>query len=261
MDQSGAVIGPLLAFMLYPFIGYRGVFLTSVIPGIIAVSILVIFVRDTGIVGRKRVSFRRARPVLNLRFASYLAVIGMFTLGAYSFLFVQLKAADLGVEGGSIALVYATLNLATVVVAAPLGILADRIGNTKVLMIAFAIFFVTNLGNRMVSTGVTLAFILATGYGLFLGISDSIQRTIVPSLVPSEFRGTGYALYYLVVGVCSLVGNFVFGLLWKYNSIPSAYTYSLATSAVGIIGLGLLLYEERHADTEDEKVNRVEKRE
>jgi len=59
----------------------------------------------------------------------------------------------------------------------------------------------------------------------------------VPSFVSNELKGTGYAVYYLVIGVCSLVANLVFGTLWDQFSMSTAFTYSLVTSSAGIVGM------------------------
>ena len=88
---------------------------------------------------------------------------------------------------------------------------------------------------------------IAFGFGLFLGSSDTVQRALIPSMVPDEFRGTGYALYYSVLAISAIIANVVFGTLWNYVSIESAYTYSLATSLVGIVGFVMLLFESRQA--------------
>lgn len=258
MDQSGAVIGPLLAFLLFPLLGYRGVFVSSIIPGIIAVSILVVFVRDTALFRKTSISLRDLRPILSFELVSFLAVIGIFTLGAYSFAFVLLKASLLGVDAGSIPLIYATLNLATVLVAVPLGTLADRIGNPKVLLIAYTFFLLTNIGNFAVSSGVLFAFLLAAGYGLFLGTSDTVQRSLIPGLVPENLKGSGYALYYAVIAISSFAANIVFGLLWNFVAVGSAYLYTLATSVVGIVGLVFLIAEQRFLSNEEESSNSLQ---
>ncbi len=246
MDQAGAVAGPLLAYFLLPYIGVRGIFLFSIVPGIAAVSIVVFYVHDVEVGPRTRVAgfMRNARSILNLRLGSYLAVVGIFAAGTYSYAFVLLKAVNLGIDVGTVPLVYAVLNLATVLVAIPFGVVADRIGAKKVLLIAYFFFLATTLGSVLVTSGAFIAFVIAFGFGMFLGTSDAVQRALVPTMVPDEYRGTGYALYYLVLAIGALVANVVFGTLWNYVSMESAYTYSLTTSVVGIIGFVILLFGE-----------------
>jgi len=59
--------------------------------------------------------FANAAEVLNHHFIVLLAVLGIFALGAYNFSFILLRASYLGASKAEIPLVYATLNVATVV--------------------------------------------------------------------------------------------------------------------------------------------------
>jgi dipeptide/tripeptide permease len=59
---------------------------------------------------------------------------------------------------------------------------------------------------------------------------------LVPSFVSNELKGTAYGVYYIVIGVCSLIANLVFGALWDVFSASAAFEYSLIVSAVAIIG-------------------------
>jgi len=249
MDQAGAVAGPLLAYLLLPYIGIRGIFFSSIIPGIIAVAIVVFLVHDVQAAPKSKVFkfLQNARAIFNLRLASFLAVVGIFAAGTYSYAFVLLKARSMGLAIGDVPLIYATLNLATVLVAIPIGIVADRIGAMRVLLIAYLFFLATTVASLTLTFGVPYAFVIAFGFGLFLGSSDTVQRALIPSMVPDEFRGTGYALYYSVLAISAIIANVVFGTLWNYVSIESAYTYSLATSLVGIVGFVMLLFESRQA--------------
>jgi len=237
MDQMGAVLGPILAFLLVPLIGIRGVFWVSFIPGALALVVLVFFVTDLKRPSTHTSVFRNSRAVLTRNFSLFLVVMGIFALGAYDFSFVLVKAAALGVDSTTISLVYATLNVATVVVGLPSGLLADRFGKKRVLLIGFGVFFVSSLAALMTTAGALLDFPFGFIYRAYVGISDTLQRALVPSFVSSELKGTAYGIYYLVIGSCSLVANLLFGVLWDLISVSAAYTYTLATSSVAIIAM------------------------
>ncbi len=240
LDQIGAILGPVLAFLLIPVVGIRNLFLLSLIPGAIAVLVLVFFVVDK--VGLKKTTsiFANAGKVLTRKFTSFLFVVGIFALGAYNFSFVLVKANVMGVDQATVPLVYAVLNVATVVAGLPSGLLADKIGKDKVLIGALGLFAIASLAALLTSSGALLAFGIAFLYGLYLGTSDTVQRAVIPFLTAGELKGTAYALYYLLLGACSLVANFVFGILWDQVSSTAAFTYSLVTSLVAIIGLTVL---------------------
>ncbi|TMI27213.1 MFS transporter [Candidatus Bathyarchaeota archaeon] len=166
--------------------------------------------------------------------------IGIFAIGAYNFSFVLVKANVLGVDQATVPLVYAVLNVATVVAGLPSGLLADRIGKDKVLIGAFGLFAFSTTASILTTSGVVLAFGIAFIYGLYLGTSDTVQRAVIPSLTAGELKGTAYALYYFLLGACSLIANFVFGALGDQISSTAAFSYSLATSLVAAVGLTVL---------------------
>ena len=93
--------------------------------------------RDVHGSDRHRSVFENAKHVLNRKFIFLLATLGIFTVGAYNFSFVLLKAGSLGVSESFIPLVYASLNVATVLLGLPVGILGDRVGKVLVLGIGY----------------------------------------------------------------------------------------------------------------------------
>jgi MFS family permease len=237
IDQLGAVVGPALAFLLLPVTGTRGLFWMSFIPGVLALIVLLFFVRDRKTRSAPANVFKNASTILTRRFGLFLIVMGIFALGAYNFSFILVKAGTLGVEERILPLVYAALNIATVVTALPSGLLADRFGKEKILAVGFGVFFAASAAGLATTEGALLAFPIAFIYGSYLGISETLQRALVPSFVSNELKGTGYAVYYLVIGACSLVANVVFGVLWDQFSMSAAFTYSLVMSSVGIVSM------------------------
>jgi len=202
--------------------------------------VLVYFVVDKGGLKKTTSIFANAGKVLNRKYTTFLIVIGLFAIGAYNFSFVLVKANALGVDQATVPLVYAVLNVATVVAGLPAGLLADRIGKDKVLVGAFGLFAVSTVASILTTSGVVPAFGIAFLYGLYLGTSDTVQRAVIPSLTAGELKGTAYALYYLLLGACSLIANFVFGAIWDQISSTAAFTYSLVTSLVAVVGLAVL---------------------
>ena len=151
-----------------------------------------------------------------------------------------MKANTLGVDQPTVPLVYAVLNVATVVAGLPSGLLADRIGKDKVLIGAFGLFALSTVASILTTSGVVLAFGIAFIYGLYLGTSDTVQRAVIPSLTAGELKGTAYALYYLLLGACSLVANFFVRHLMGPNFFERSFFLQLVTSLAAVVGLTVL---------------------
>ena len=244
LDQLGAVMGPILAFAVIPFIGIRGVFLLSFVPAAMALTILLFFVRDSAESAGRSSVFQNAREVLNRRFILLLLTLGVFAAGAYNFSFILLKAGDLGLSESQIPLVYAVVNVGAVVLGVPAGILADRIGKVPVLGLSYMIFIVTSLGGLLLAGNPLYAFLIGFLFGSYLAISETVQRAIIPDFAKPQLKGTAYAIYYSVIGLGSLVANVVFGGLWSGIGPTAAFQYSVAAGIVGFLVLVTFLIRE-----------------
>jgi len=237
LDQVGAVLGPLLAFAAIPFIGIRGIFWLSFLPAAAGLIILVFFVKDTRTTTERKSVFQNARAVLSRQFIFLLVALGIFAIGAYNFSFILLDAGSLGITENDIPLVYATLNVATVILGIPAGMLADRIGKIQVLCVGYAVFLATSVMGFLVTGYWLHAFLIAFLFGSYLSISETVQRALIPDLTKPELKGTAYAIYYTLIGSCSLAANSIFGSLWTSVGRSAAFQYSVITSIAGIAAL------------------------
>jgi len=237
LDQVGAVLGPIIAFAVIPFIGIRGVFWLSFIPAALSVLILIFFVRDYHGPVRERSIFKNAREVLDRQFVLLLLALGVFSVGAYDFSFILLKAGSLGIDTNYIPLVYAVLNIGTVILGVPAGILADRVGKIPVLGLGYAVFLFTSAVGFSVVGNPLFGFVIAFLFGSYLAISDTVQRAIIPDFTKPDLKGTAYAIYYTIIGIGAFVANASFGALWSNISPAAAFQFSVATATVGIIAL------------------------
>lgn len=243
LDQVGAVLGPLLAFVTLPLIGVRGVFWLSFAPAAVALLILLFFVRDTHTPARHQNVFKDTRTVLTREFIFLLAVIGVFSMGAYDYSFILLKAGALGITDPMIlALVYATLNIATVILGYPCGILADKIGKIPVLILSYGIFLLTSVAGFLLLGSWIYAFIIAFIFGSYIAILETVQRAMIPDFARPELKGTAYAIYYALIGACYLVANSIFGTLWTIWGPAAAFRYSMTTAAVGIVAVAAFMF-------------------
>jgi MFS family permease len=252
IDQLGAIVGPVAAFALLQVVDIRGIFLASLIPGAIALVILVFFVKEVAI----RRNSKDARPSIfrnigtlvkgNKPLVFLLIVAGIFSLGAFNFSFILVRASDLGVDKNFIPLVYAAINITHAAIGIPSGILADRIGKEKMLIIGYSVFFASTLLMVILAEDALYAYVLAAVFGLYAGISETVQRAIIPRYVASELRGTAFGLYNLVIGVCFFASNVVFGFLWDSISLAAAVSYSAIFTVVAISGM--VVFMRRYAN-------------
>jgi len=247
LDQIGAIIGPFLAFVAVPIIGMRGVFWFSFVPAAIALLILLFFVQDTRGLARQRSVFENAREVLSREFVLLLVALGIFAVGAYNFSFILLKAGSLGVQESLIPLVYASLNVATVILGLPAGMLADKVGKIPVLGLSYVVFLATSVGGLLLVGNPVYGFVIALLFGSYLGMAETVQRAIIPDFTKPELKGTAYALYYTLIGVSSMAANSIFGLLWSNMGPAAAFHYTILTTTAGLGALAAIVLKGRQS--------------
>jgi MFS family permease len=250
IDQSGAIIGPVAAFALLQFTDIRGIFLISLIPGAIAVLILVFFVKEVAIrrsLAQTDILSNIDRVIRGSRaFILLLIITGIFGIGAFNFSFILLRASDLGISDTFIPLVYATINVVHTAVGIPFGILADKVGKEKVLIIGYSVFAISTVLMLLFSGNTFYAYILAAVFGLYMGISETAQRAVVPKYVVSELRGTAYGLYNVVIGATFFVANVIFGFLWDNYNLDTAVSYSIIMTVAAISGMFIFIRRHHH---------------
>ena len=244
LDQIGAIIGPLFAFLILElFQNIQYIFLLSIIPGIISLFILIYFVKDKLYTNSKKgltnVTFFSNLQILfieNKKFVYIIIILGIFSLGAFNYSFVLLKSSDLGVEQSFIPIIYTIINITHTIIGIPSGILSDRIGKERVLIIGFLLFIISTIFMYF-SDKNNIIYVISIPliYGLYVGISETIQRALISKYVSQQNRGTAFGFYGLIVGVCLLIGNITFGFLWDNYDINIALLYSISLSTLAII--------------------------
>jgi len=243
LDQTGAIAGPIAAYALLQFFDVRDIFILSLIPGIIAIIILVFFVKE--VIGKGTTEGMQKNFLYLLKqnrpFTILLLLTGIFGLGAYNYSFILLNSSDLGVIDSSIPLVYATINIAHTAVSIPSGIIADRIGKEKVLILGYGILLISSFLMLILSGNFLYAFVIALIYGIYVGITETVQRAVLPKYVDSNLRGTAYGLYSLVIGLGFFIGNILFGYLWDAYSLDVSITFSSIFVASAMIGMTVFI--------------------
>ena len=249
LDQIGAIIGPIFAFLILEL--FEGtiqyIFILSIIPGIVSLFILIYFVKDKlTINNNNKVMVNKITFFSNLRilfienkiFVYLVIIMGIFSLGAFNYSFVLLKSTDLGIEQNFVPIIYAIINITHTAIGIPAGILSDRIGKEKVLIIGFLLFLISAL-LMYFSEKNNIIYIISIPliYGLYVGISETVQRALISKYVPEHSRGTAFGFYGLIIGICLLIGNITFGFLWDNFDISIALFYSLSLSTLAIISL------------------------
>ena len=241
LDTVGAFLGPLLAvgLMLLWSNDFRAVFWVAVVPGLLAVALLVAGVREP----ERPAGQRRSNPIRreNLRRLDhgYWWVVGVgavFTLARFSEAFLVLRAQQSGVPVALVPLVMVAMNGVYAASAYPFGRLADRMDHRTLLALGLAVLIAADL---VLASGTHWATLLAgvALWGVHMGLTQGLLATMVADTAPADLRGTAFGFFNLVSGVALLLASVVAGLLW--DRLGAAFTFYAGAgfSALGLLGL------------------------
>lgn len=235
MDTIGAIIGPTAAFVLMGVFHDRieSVFWISIIPGLFALFTVYVFVKDLkagGEAEKPKISLRG----FDRRFKAFLIVVMIFTLGKTSDAFLVLRAQDLGVRAGLVPLLYLSFNIVSAVFSMPAGIVADRIGKRKVILVSYLLFSLIFVGFGA-ATSALHAWLLFGAYGFFVAINEGVQRAYVATIIEPEIKATSYGVYHTAVGLSALPSSIIGGALWQHIGPGALFYYGAAMSLLSSV--------------------------
>lgn len=243
LDTVGAFTGPLLAvgLMLLWSNDFRRVFWIAVIPGVMAVLLLAVGVREPV----RRASATRSNPlsIVNLKKLSrpywrVVAIGAVFTLARFSEAFLVLRAMQGGMALALIPLVMVAMNLVYALSAYPFGKLADTMSHRTLLMAGLAVLVAADLvlahGNGWIP--VLIGVLL---WGLHMGLTQGLLATMVADTAPAELRGTAFGFFNLFSGVAMLAASAIAGLLWDALGAPATFYAGACFSLVTLLLLAL----------------------
>lgn len=228
MDNSGAIAGPLIAFLLLSFfpLNYTNIFLFATIPAILGVLTIIFFIKEASS-GKNEKSNSVSLKQLPKKFYFFLIIVFVFTLGNSADALLLVKTAETGIDKSYIPFVYMIFNTVSVILAIPIGKLSDRIGREKLIIAGFFVYaMVYYLFGRFNSLNIFIfLFIL---YGFYSALTDGSQKAMISDIVTKEMKGTGYGLYHSVLGITLLPASLIAGILYdKVNSNAPFYFGSL----------------------------------
>src|SRR6185295_19236155 len=217
MDHTGAVIGPLLGYLLVLWLAvdrnaptagdFTKIFLLASVPALAAVLVVVFFVRES--YKPASAPYVLNQPVrLSLRgfdsnFKRFLVLVALFTLSNSSDAFLLLRAQSNGVSIVAIPLLWAMLHVSKVVSSIFGGDLSDRLGRRRLIVSGWILYAAVYAGFAFVSTSISV-WILFLIYGIYFGLAEGAEKALVADLVRPEQRGTAYGLYNLAFGITVL---------------------------------------------------------
>ena len=150
------------------------------------------------------------------------------------------RANDIGISSAWIPALFAGFTLAYALLSYPIGILSDKYGKLPFITAGWLILTLVEFGFARGSS-ISLALILFGFYGLFYALTEGSGRALIADLVPTEARGSAYAVFHTCVGLAIIAGGYGLGRIWDSTSAQTTFSISAIGSALGFFVLLTLL--------------------
>ncbi|MFD7259016.1 MFS transporter [Streptomyces sp. NPDC059874] len=258
MDGFGAFLGPIVALAVLAATGQAidAVLFTSFCIAALGVLVLVLFVRGrhderppaAAVSLREALTLLKAAPVRRLLIAA--CVLGFAVIGdGFVYLLLQ-RREELSI--GSFPLLAVGTSLAYLLLAIPIGALADRIGRPAVVLGGYAALVVVYLLLFGPLRGWPLLALVLLLYGLFYAATDGVLMALAGPVLPEHLRTTGIALIQTGQALAYLVSSVLFGVAWQLWGPVTASRCAAAVAVLAVVATAFLLINRSTTTTDTE---------
>ncbi|MHA1358766.1 MAG: MFS transporter [Candidatus Helarchaeota archaeon] len=247
LDSAGAVIGTLVALLFILIIrpdstdpsstmaALRIIFFFA--AGLAFFSLIpLLFVKskEGEVTAKYKLGFRN----LTGRYWLLILITGLFSLGNFTYMFFVFQTSSYFPDEWALITplaLYILFNIVYTCFSIPGGLLSDRIGKSKILIMGYGFFGLTCL-NFIFSNTLYLFILGFCLYGLSFALIETVQRALVSDITSPEIRGTALGTFHTITGLAALPAGLIAGYLFD---IAPFWTF-LYGAIIALISLILL---------------------
>jgi MFS family permease len=249
LDTAGAFIGPLVAtaLMLLWANDFRAVFWVAVVPGVLAVLLLMLGIREPDVARPRGAVNPIHRDALARLGPGYWWVVGVgtvFTLARFSEAFLVLRASQLGVGVAWVPLVMVAMNVVYAASAYPFGKLSDTVAPRQLLAAGLVVLIASDLVLALAGgwVGLGLGVLL---WGVHMGLTQGPLAAMVAREAPEDLRGTAFGLFNLFSGLAMLASSVIAGLLWDHLGSARTFQAGAGFAALTLVGIAFIAWRQQ----------------
>jgi MFS family permease len=244
MDTLGAIIAPALVWFLLPALHHRyaNLFALTLIPGVLAVSVITFLVKEKERAPVPHISFGSRLRALPGAYRQFLVAVGLAGAGAFAHTMLILLATQkltpqLGATGAASAAValYLLHNVFYASFAFIGGWIADRVKKKIVLAVGYSMAALMAIAIIALPVSIwTFALIFILG-GTNVALEETAEDSFCAELVREEHHGMAFGVLATVNGVGDFLSSVIVGLLWTVFGTTIAFGYSAILSIAGAL--------------------------
>lgn len=245
LDQIGAVSGPLILSFILLFrsdddIGnYQFAFAMLLIPALLTIVLLIF--SKINFPEPEKFETKQSKidaKGLNRSYWLYLVAISLIAAGFVDFPLLAFHfQRNMILTESLIPFMYAIAMGIDAFAALIFGFLYDKIGMGSLIIASSLSLFFSPFA--FLSNSIILIIIGIIFWGIGMGAQESILKSVVADIIPSEKRGTAYGFFNTAFGLFWFIGSAIMGLLYDY-SIITLVVFSMTLEFAAVIVLFVL---------------------
>jgi len=219
LDTAGAALGPFAALIfLYFYPGqYKWLFILAVIPGIVAIALTFLLSDKKGSNPMKKspgfFSFLLYWKQSSKQFKFLVVGLLAFTLFNSSDAFLLLSIKSKGFSDTYMIGVYIFYNLVYALLSFPIGIMADKFGLARTLIMGLVVFALVY--SLMGFAVLSWQFIVIFGfYALYAASTEGISKALISNLAEKDKTATAIGFYTSFASIFTMLASSLAGLIW-----------------------------------------------
>lgn len=239
-DTAGAVLGPIGAYLILRSAptGYNTIFIISFLFALIGLGVLVLFVqnRTDGVRGNLATTWQGALNLLRRDEFRKLVVVGalfgLFTIADASIYVILFNRVSF--NSAYFPLLYVGTSISYLVLAIPVGNLADRVGRSRVFVVGYCLMFALYLVLLAPSPGRLEVISILALLGAFYACTDGVLIAMASTAIPRDLRTSGIAVLTTAASLSLIITGIAWGQFSEWWGL-------LTTVKVFAVTLGLML--------------------
>ena len=246
-DTVGAVAGPIVAFLVLRAAPdeYDAVFVISFLFALLGLGMLVLFVqnRRDALGEHRSATWRGAWELLSEpRFRKLVIVGTTFGLFTIADAFIYLTFRDRSTfETAYFPLLYVGTAISYLVLAIPLGNLADRVGRSRVFLAGYVLLLGVYLVLLSPSLNGSLLVTMLALLGAFYACTDGVLVAMTSVAVPEARRTSGIAVLTTAAALSGFAASLAFGAMWSWwGSTTTVKVFAIALAISIVVGAATL---------------------
>jgi len=148
---------------------------------------------------------------------------------------------QLDLDIGFFPLLFVATALVYMVLAVPVGRVADRLGRGRVFVAGYGVLALA-YASLLLPTVIPLQLLITLALlGTYYAMTDGVLQALASTMIPAELRASGLGLLASAIGLSRLFASIFFGIAWTVLGIQAALTIFLGCLVVMSLIAAVLL--------------------